>query len=152
MQIVGSARINGRRNDDTNEGQKIGKCDDAAFMVLFRSVLNQGVDRDNEQSAHKTKCSKQEQHLEKTQPVNRDGEREHRHSYGAKRDQAIFDLSSREQSCRVAPDADANSQRCLQIAAVLLVEVQNLTSIKDNYELKQRPQKPEVGIASNGEV
>src|SRR5258708_28029227 len=126
------AGIDGRRGGRSEEGDKIGERDDAAFMVLFRSVLNQGVDRDDEESAHKTKRAKKKQHLKKTQPLNRDGECEHRHANGAKRDKAIFDLSSREQPRCVAPQTDANGERRLEIAAATLLTNQAFAALKNH--------------------
>ena len=96
MQIVRRAGIDGRRGDHTDEGQKIGKRNDASFMVLFRAVLNQGVDRDNVESTRKTKCSQEEEHLKKTQTVKGDRKCKHRHADRAKRNEAVLDLSSRK--------------------------------------------------------
>jgi hypothetical protein len=79
-------------------------------------------------------------------------ERKQRHSDGAQRDEAIFDLSRRKQARSVTPKAYANGECGLQVPAVRLIDMQNLASVKDDHELQQGAEKPEIGIAYDGEV
>src|SRR5260370_15019785 len=115
-------------------------------------MLNQGVDGNDKESTCKTECSQKERHLKKGQSMEGNGQRNHRHANGAKRDEAVLNLSRRKQAGGVAPDADANGQRRLQIATACLVKVQDFTAVENNNELQQRAEKPEVSIAGNGQV
>src|SRR5580704_14273052 len=83
-----------------------------------------------------------------------DGNREskQRHADGAQRDEAILDLARGEKSCGVAAKTDAYGQCCLQVPAMRFVDVQDFTAVKDNHELEQRAEKPEVGIADDCKV
>jgi len=96
MQIVRKAGIDGGCKDHPNKRQKIGEGNDAAFVVFLGPVLNQGVDGNDEESTCKTQCSQENEHLKKGQSVKGNGQSKHRHADGAKRDEAVLDLSRRE--------------------------------------------------------
>jgi hypothetical protein len=80
------------------------------------------------------------------------GESKQRHPDGAERDKAILNLSRGKKTRGVAAKAYAYGKRRLQVAAVRFVDVQNFAAVKDNHELEQRAEEPEVSIAHDGEV
>src|SRR5260370_39416685 len=112
-------------------------------------MLNQGVDGNDKESTCKTECSQKEEHLKKGQSMEGNGQSKHRHANGAKRDEAVLNLSRRKQAGGVAPDADANGQRRLQLATARLVKVQDFPALENNNELQQRAEKTAVSNASH---
>src|SRR5262249_43192374 len=106
----------------------------------------------DKESAGKTKSCQKNQHLGEGQSVQRNSESEHGHANGAKRNEAVLNLSRRQQTSRVTANADADCQRRLEIASMGFVKVQDFSSIKNNHELKQRTQKPEIRVAHDSQV
>src|SRR6059058_4388476 len=134
---MGKPRINSRSANHTNKRQPISKSDNASFVAFLRTVLDEDVDWNDEESPGKTKSGQENQNLREAQSMEGNCQSKRGHPHGAKRNEAVFDFSRRQQACCVAPHADADGQRRLEIAAVRFVKVQDFSSVKHNHELQQ---------------
>src|SRR5258705_3555690 len=152
MVIVCEPRIDSWGCDYAHEREEIRECNDPALVVFVRSMLNQRVNGDDKKPAGKAKKGEQHDYLNKGQPLEGNRQRKNRHADRPEWYQAIFDLAGRKKSCGHAPKADANGKRGLKIAAVRLIQVQDVAAVKDDHKLQQCSKKPEVSIAGDSQV
>src|SRR2546430_2572638 len=152
MQIMGKPRINSRSANHTNKRQPISKSDNASFVAFLRTVLDEGVDWTDEESPGKPKSGKKNKTPRKAKPRKENSQRNRGPPPAAKGNEALFIFPRRQQACCVAPHADPDGQRRLEIAAVRFVKVQDFSPVKHNHELQQGSQKPEISIANDGQM
>src|SRR4030095_10228460 len=128
-----------------------GVRDDATFFVLIRAMLDERADGNDEEAAGETQRTEQRHYLDERKAMQGNEASENGHADAAQRNQAIFDLSAGEVAGSETADADADSQRGLQIAAARLVETENFATIENNDELQQSSEKPKIGVTDDGE-
>jgi len=151
VEVMRAARVDGGGHADPHERQERREGDDAPLLFLERSMLDQRVDRDDEESAGEPECRQQPEHRLEAQSVNRQGQAGGAHADGPQGNQAVLDLPAGQRACGVASDADSDRQRRLEVTAVRLVDVKDFRPVEDDDELEQRPEKPEVRVPGDGE-
>src|SRR5579862_853212 len=115
-------------------------------------MLDERVDRDDEKTAGKSEQSQQRQDLQKAQSMQRQHAAEDGHAHAAERNQPIFDLPTGKITGGEAAYPDADGQSSLQVAATRFVKVQDFAAVKNDNELKQRTEEPEVGVADDRQL
>src|SRR3974377_366501 len=107
-------------------------------MLLLRPVLDQRTGRHDEKTAKEAECGKKRKDRCKGEPGSRQQESENRDARGAERNQAIFDFSAGEVTCRKAAKAEADRNRGLQKADFGRADVQDIAAVENDVELKKR--------------
>src|SRR5215469_5270082 len=125
--------------------------DDAAFVFFRGAILNKRVDWNCKEPRPETergeqRCRPPQSHVHEAERDARGG-----HANGTKRNEAVFDLVSADQPCYHAPDSDAYGERDIEVGSSGLANMKNVRSIDHDRRKKQRTEKPEVGVAKNGE-
>jgi hypothetical protein len=143
------AGINRRRQHHTGKRQPVRKRNDPAFFIFVGPVLNQRAHRNDKKSAAEAKRHQQTENLSEREHWKRQHAAKDGHTDAAQRNQSRFNFSAREVTSRKAPQADPDSQRRLQIAAACFVQVHDFAPVKNNYELQQSAQKPEVSVPND---
>src|SRR4029077_8517501 len=137
MQVVSQSGIEGRRRDNAHEGEKIRESDHAAFVVFLWPVLDERIDGNNKEAAGKAERSEQDHYLNKGEPMRGDRQGKNRHANRAEWYQTVFNLPGGKEPGGYAPEADADGEGGLQVAAVRFVEVQDIPAVKNDHKLEE---------------
>src|SRR5271165_2061160 len=132
-----------------DEGQQIGGGDGAALFVGVRTMLDRGVDGDDEEATRK--AEEGEQHENTDEVETRQGQQRGHDCYrgDAWQNHAVFDFVAGRQARDKAADADAQAEAGKQIAAVDFVNVQDVRGVQDDVQQQQGTKKPEKGVGDD---
>ena len=137
-------------SDKDSDKRKEIRCPyDAALAIRARTMLDQSVDRHDEESREEAEQRKVYSHgaERETRPIESCPQR--RHPNGAQGDEPVFNLVSRKVPGGEAPHADTDRHRSLQIANFRFRELENVLAVEKDVELQQGRKKEEVGIAEH---
>src|SRR6266516_6442214 len=139
--------ISPRSQKDSDKGKKIRSADDATLSIRARTMLDQGVDRYDEESGEEAQQREVYGNgaYRETRPL--ESRSQHRHADGTQGHEPVFNLVSREVSGGETPHADADLHCRLQIAILPLQELENVRAVENDVELQQGRKKEKVGIA-----
>src|ERR1700679_3495354 len=72
------------------------------------------------------------------------------HTYGAERNQPVFDLAAGEISRAQAAHANSNRQSGLQVGRVRIVDTQNIVAIDHEHSLEKDGEEEEICVTQDG--
>src|SRR5215831_382307 len=128
-----------------DERVEIGCRDDTAFVLLFGPMLDESVDRNDEEPSGEPQQGKKDHYGDEANAVEGQQRAKDGHADGAEGDQAVFDLASGEITGGEAANTDANGYGGLQECGMCFVDLQNVVAIHYYVNLKQPTEKPEIG-------
>src|ERR1700677_4497573 len=115
-------------------------------------MLNQGVERHSKESAKKSQRRQVKGRAVDGMAGGIEQRAENRHPQSPDGNQANFDLATRSITRNHAADADANSDRSLQVTDVRFVNAQRVVAVDYDGQLQQSGKKPKIDVAVNGPV
>src|SRR5580704_16869412 len=134
---------------DADKREEIGDGDGAAFFFGRRDVLDERVDRDDEESAEDADEGEKRGHGRETEAGNREDGGEDDETNETGEDHALLDFSGGGVSGGEAADSDAEAEGREQVAAVLVVYAKDVGGVEDDVEEEQRAEEPEESVGED---
>src|SRR5215813_5875700 len=117
---------------DADEREEIRDGDGAAFFFRRRDVLDEGVDGDDEKSAEDADEGEKSGDRNEAQAGDRENRGHHDEPEQSGDDHPLLDLSSGSVTCEKTSNTNAETESGEEIAAVLVVDAENVGGVEDD--------------------
>ena len=138
-----------RLESDANKGEEIRDGDGAAFFLGLGALLDEGIDRDYEETAGNAEQGEVDQHGEVRDPGTREESGHNEDAAEAGENHPELDFFTGKQPGEEAPDADSEAECSEEIAGMLVVHAKDVRGVKDNVEQDERAEEPKEGVGDD---
>jgi len=136
---------------DSDKREQVGGRDDTALVLFGGAMLDERVYGNCEEAGPEAQSGKEYCGSNEADVHSAEGDGGQGHADGTERDEAVFNLVAADEAGNHTADADANSERGIQVTSFGLADVQDVGAIYDDGREKKGTEEPEVGVAENGE-